>query len=408
MLALAARRQPPAVAASVAIALCAGSASAQTRPAPLPPPPQGDSVAPGLEPDADDRAAIDQASELLATGRPDEAQRVLQPRVARGGFTPGSYAALPVLDRLARRMALQPPSMLRDAAASSGDDRPRDDRTPGPRAGFEGFTLYAGAIVYGAFTGVWIDVMAGIDSASAAVWIPLLLGGAGAGAAYLAERQGGTLRRGRPAAMSTGMNLGAIGGLCLGIWGADNEGWDEKGVFTSTWLGATLGVGAGLALSVATDSSPAAASFVGSGGYFGAGFGLITAISLEIESEWWPITALIGEGVGVGLTAALAGTLRPATSQVRWMDLGIIAGGALGGGIAVLIFDATNIDSPLLPLTIVELGMLGGGIAGYLLGAPSQRSAASSSAAPSRFAMHPAISPTPGGAQLSLSFPNLL
>ncbi|MDO9021743.1 MAG: hypothetical protein Q8S73_45375 [Deltaproteobacteria bacterium] len=373
-------------------------------PPPPPPPPDGVSLqCPSCEPGPDDRRAIDAAIDLMANGRADAARQVLQPRLT--GVSPWgrSYTSLAVLDRLATRMA----------ATSSGaadPEAPSVDEVNQPRGSLEAVSLYASAITLGLGTGVWLDVMFEVDDVRAAVSIPLLLGGVGAGALYLAERSSGPIRRGRGTAMSNGFVLGLTAGTLLGVYGGNELRWKARGVATTIWAGAVLGGGLGYVLGAVAESRPASASFVGSGGLWGAVLGLTAAGLVDLDSDAIPIAGLVGEVVGAGAAAALTGILRPAESQVRWMDLGVFSGGLVGVGLSVLVFADSVDDSLIGPALVVQAGMIGGGVLGYVLGRPTPTAGASgrSTAARDRFAMTPSIGPTPGGAQVLLSLPNLL
>lgn len=392
----------------LAVALAAGlttrAASAQTSPdeAPPPPPPAAQTQTlqcPACVPDDAARVAIDRASELMAQGRAAEARQVLRPRLSGTNPWARSYDALSVLDRLAVRLAAAPAPTTPTALT-----------TPQSRDGLEAASVYTSAILLGVGTGVWIDAMAEIDDVRAAVIAPLLLGGVGAGALYLGERLNGPLRRGRGTAMSNGVLLGALAGTLFGAWGGSQEDWSGRAIASTVWGGAVLGLGVGLGAGALTDITPAAASFVGSGGIWGSLFGLGVAMIADVDSDGYLLGALTGELAGVALGAALTGTLRPTEAQVHWMDLGFLSGGLVGTGLAVLIFANTDLDSPALPAAVVEASLIGGGILGYVLGRPRAPSSPSpvTASARDRFRVHPAVAPTQGGGVLMLSMPQLL
>lgn len=391
----------------LAVALTAGltarAARAQTTPDEVPPPPPPAAQTqtlqcPACVPDDASRVAIDQATELMAQGRAAEARRVLRPRLSGTSPWPRSYDALSVLDRLAVRLAAAPPSTT-----------PTELAPPRSRDGLEAASVYTSAILLGVGTGIWIDVMAEVDDTRAAVIAPLLLGGAGAGAVYLGERLNGSLRRGHGTAMSNGVLLGALAGSLFGAWGGSAERWSGRAVASTVWGGAMLGLGAGLGAGAITDITPAAASFVGSGGIWGSLFGLGVAMIADVDADGYLLGALTGELAGVALGAALTGTLRPTEAQVHWMDLGFLSGGLIGTGLAVLIFANTDLDSPALPAAVVEASLIGGGILGYVLGRPrTSASRAVTASARDRFRVQPTVAPTQGGGMLMLSMPQLL
>lgn len=391
------------LALSTLLSLLPASALAQTPPPDAPPPPPGAPAlqCPVCEPDAADQRAIDQASELIVGGRAAEAQRVLQPRLAGQSPWGRSYSSLAVLDRLATRLAIQA------SEPAPGATTPVDE-TRQPRGGVEAAGLYTSAILLGIGTGVWLDVMFDIDEVQAAVVLPLVLGGAGAAGLYLAERAGGPIRRGRGAAMSNGFLLGLGAGALLGAYGGEELRWESEGVMTSIWGGAVLGAGLGYAFGALAESRPASASFVGSGGLWGGLFGATVGGLVNADFEDVLLAGLVGEVVGAGATAALAATLHPGEAQVRWMDLGVLSGGLVGGGLAVLFFGDSDLDSLTAPMLIVEAGMIGGGVLGYVLGRPSSPANPTRTASRGRFEAHASVAPTAGGAQVMLSMPNLL
>ncbi len=384
------------------LSLAPALANAQTLPtppdAPPPPPPATTLQCPACEPDAADQHAIDEAAELIATGRAAEAQRVLQARLAGQSPWGRSYSSLSVLDRLATRLATRPL-----AAAPA----PATDEGQQARGSVEAVSLYTSAILLGIGTGVWADVMFEIEDIRGAVVMPLLFGGAAAGAMYLAERAGGPIRRGRGTAMSNGFLLGVTGGTLLGFYGGNELRWQGRAVASSIWGGAVLGAGLGYGLGALAEVRPASASFVGSGGLWGAVFGLTVAGVVNADSDDIPLAGMVGEVVGAGAAAALAGVLRPAEAQVRWMDLGIFSGGLVGLGLSVLLFADSSERSLTAPALVVDAAMIGGGVLGYVLGRPATL-AARRTASRDRLATTPSIAPLPGGAQVTLSLPNLL
>lgn len=390
------------VASSLAL-LAPSLAAAQTPPEPPPPPPPAEPTTlqcEACQPSAEDQRVIDEASDLIARGRAADAQRVLRPRLAGQSPWARPYGSLSVLDRLATRLATAP-------STSTSALAPAEDPNQ-PRGGVEAAGLYASAITFGIGTGVWLDVMLDVEDIRLAVIAPLVLGGAGAGLLFLAEHNSGPIRRGRGTAMSNGYALGIVGGLLLGVYGGDELRWSARAVATSIWGGAALGAGLGYGLGALAEVRPASASFVGSGGLWGAVFGMTVAGLVDADGDDVPIAGMVGEVVGAGAAAALAGVLRPAEAQVRWMDLGVFSGGLLGVGVAVLIFGEDRYSTLVGPALCVEAGMVAGGVLGYVLGRPRADAPARTASASSRFAAVPSIAPLPGGAQATLSLPNLL
>jgi hypothetical protein len=374
----------------------------------LPPPPP---LAPGL--DSQQRALADQASDMIAQGRAEDAQVMLDAHLSRNTYD--AYATLPVLRRLAARMSTQPTRSL--LASPEHSDR---------RNTFELLELYWLGFGYGLGTGIFVDVQAEVENLRGAVWLPVLFAGGGIAAAYLIDH-GHPIRRGRASSANTGMLLGL--GFAAALAGQIDEdlsrarpfdcGWgasttcdwrdydlSSKEVASIAWLGATIGLGAGLGLGVLTDATPGDASFVFAGGVWGSALGLLANAAGESD-DGYGLAAMIGMGIGATGTAIGAHFLRPSESQVRWTNLGAVAGSLLGAAVGVL--PDTRLRDPTLFCMAISAGILGGGIAGFVLGRPSQSTPTSMPLARvDRFRAEPSVSPVAGGAVMQLNFPHLL
>ncbi len=361
---------------ALCLALCLGawSAAAQT------------------PPERSERQACDEASSLLAEGRFVDARALLDAELSRRQIDPASTHALAVLRRLADAMerraapALPPPPPAPPPPARVDE-----------RAGLEAATLYATTVGYGLATGAWLDAQLEITELKAVVWIPLVGAGAGVVAAYLADNPR-SIRRGVPTAMGAGLTLGLLGGAALGVQGWRTGEWGVATMATSAWAGATVGLGAGLGLALLADPSPAAGAFALSGGLWGALLGFMTGYAVGDEEHYGSF-ALAGEAIGVAGAVAASVALRPTHAQVRWMDLGVLAGGLVGAGIGVLLLREDR--APFA--AAVELGMVGGGVAGFLFGASRAGGARSAAGLARGLALRPAVVPIEGGAVVLLT-----
>lgn len=390
----------------LALTLAASRAVAQEGPAPSwgPPPPAAAAA------EAGDQAAIDEASAAIVAGRPEEARRVLDARLPGRSLPP--YATIPTLHRIATQMSLRAPQM---------ELPPAPRASQGARGGGEAFTLYSTLFAWGVGTGIYIDVLAELDDARTALWVPILTAAAGITGAWLMDRT--PMRRGRPSGIASGLVLGAGFSTLLmtqlnedrvydrcetvtyggGSFSACDE--DEKLMITTVWLGATLGMGAGYALAALTDAPPAHINFVTSTGLWGGVLGVGVALATE-DSDHIGTAGMLGEAIGIGAGAAIAATLHPSESQTRWMSLGVLGGGLLGAGIAVI--PSSEYESLAIPVMITEVGMIAGGVAGYLLGTPDRAATPARTARLDRLRMEPSIAPTRGGAVVGVNLPNLL
>ncbi len=278
---------------------------------------------------------------------------------------------------------------------------------PPARSTGEGVGVYAAAIALGVGAGAAITELADIDDTFPALAVPAALGGVGAGAMYLAERLGGPMRPGRGAAMSNGVLVGLTAGTLLGMYGDFRLRWDSALVVSSVAGGAALGAVVGYGLGAALDARPASASLVGSGGLWGAALGLSVGLMADVRENDYPIAGMVGQLVGVGAAAALAGTLRPTEAQVRWMDVGVLLGAVAITAPTIALASGSYVSSLVVPGVLAGAAMIGGGILGYTLSRPSPV-AAPRTAARDRFSSTLSIAPLPGGAQVMLSLPNLL
>ncbi|MBI5515686.1 MAG: hypothetical protein HY909_18030 [Deltaproteobacteria bacterium] len=411
--------RPRARAWLLAAGLWGAGASAQTAPGAAasqgaaPPPPPDDAASSANDPAW--REAVDEATRLLAAGRVTEARALLRRALEGRALDPTGYDALAVLQRLADAMDLSAPADS-DPAPGPADAR----RGPAPRSSFELVTLYGTGLAFGGGTGLWVDALAEIDNARAGVWIPLLGAGLGVLGAYALDR-GEPLRAGRATAMNTGMLLGAAAGLSVALQHHDSidietdrcfgtgslacdarfsDRWRARGIATSMWLGAGLGLGLGYGVSALTDSSPGSASYVLSAGAWGGLLGLFAGILGRFDNSlgaFW----LAGSGVGTAAALATAHVLRPTQAQTRWLDLGVLGGGLLGLGAAVLVDQ--NLSDRVVPLALIELGMVGGGLTAFLL----SRSLDARGRARTRAHHVPGVLPLTGGGLVTVTFTDL-
>lgn len=372
----------------LALVLFASSARAQTAP----------TAPPAAVAERSEREVCDAVEAMLAASQFADARALLDDEIARRGVDLRSTSPLAVLRRLTDAMeqraapALPPPPPTAPPAPTPAPTGHQDDRTT-----LEAVSLYATTVSYGLVTGAWLNAQFDISDLKAAPWIPLVGAGAGVVAAYLADNPR-AIRRGVPTAMGAGLTLGLLGGAALGVQGWRTGQWGVPTMGTVVWTGATVGLGAGVGLALLTDAQPGVSSFVLSGGFWGAVLGFMTAYAVDDDKHFGSF-ALAGEAIGVAASAATAGLLHPTHAQVRWMDLGVLAGGLVGTGLGMLLLREER--APFA--ATVQLGMIGGGVAGFLLGASRGGNTQGASGLAHGLAMHPAVVPLDGGAMLLLT-----
>lgn len=203
-------------------------------------------------------------------------------------------------------------------------------------AGEMGF-LYATSTLYGIGTGVWIDALAKIDDPGPAVILPLVFGAAMPIGVYLWDSQGGPLHRGVPAAISTGLTLGAVEGLAIAgtQWQygrGDGSDWTFKTQASVTWAAATIGGVGGWAFGELARPDPHSMGFVVSG----AGWGAISGsfLGIAVSGRDWKdgasVAGLIGYNVGMLGAGALSLAYKPSWESQKYMWLGYGAGALAG------------------------------------------------------------------------------
>ncbi len=280
------------------------------------------------------------------------------------------YHPLRVLGRLARAMrGAEPaaPSRVPGARAEPRVDRPRGTIDSG-----EAVVLFQLGAAYGLTLGAWGAVglrgpdATADDAPALTVVLPVLGAGAGVVVAALVDARR-DVRRGRVYAANAGFYLGLLGALGAQLLPegalADANSFERASAF----LGAgTAGLGLGIAAAHATDSMPGSASFVLSGGVWGAFIGAtLDRAFRESGRAEGAVGLLVGEAIGAGAAMLTAHALSPTPSQTRWLDLGALLGGLTGA----LLFSST--DSAQTASLASALGCVGGGALGFILGAPA-------------------------------------
>jgi hypothetical protein len=365
--------------------------------APAPAPPDGpDELPPPPSDEVARSRVIDGAVERLARWDEAGARGLLD-----GAFDPATAAspAGPVL-RTLRQVARGGVTVGTPTMTEAGFPPPAPllpERPPGTIEGFEVLTLYVATASYGLMLGTWGGLAATDDRRNALrVVLPLAGLTAGIAGAIVLDRSR-AVRRGRGYAFNAGFVLGGIAGTGALLYAQPDETRDGWAIASA---GATLGIGAGLALAHVVDALPGTVNWVTSAGLWGSvvGVGLSLATDTRTRNESVASGLLVGEGVGVVLAMLTAAALRPTPAQTRWVDVGALLGGLLGASLGA------GGESGAAAGIGMAVGVLGGGAIAWFVAAPGeadrdaylQRSASRS--LPLRFG----VSPLPGGAMLSV------
>jgi len=147
--------------------------------------------------------------------------------------------------------------------------------------------------------------------------------------------------RGMPAAISTGLLIGA--GEGLGVWSYqfttanEDDAWAFRGLARASALGSTLGGAAGYALAVFQEPDPETSVLLGSGAIWGGvigsmiGYGATEGgIGFGEANDGASLGGLIGYNLGLGAAAAVSAFYVPSWDNLGWMWIGGGIGAAAG------------------------------------------------------------------------------
>jgi hypothetical protein len=246
-------------------------------------------------------------------------------------------------------------------------------RGPEPASALEIGTLYGFSAGYGVGTGVWLDAELGIDDPGMRFLPPVILGlGAPVGVFFLDRPR---MPRGMPAAIATGMAIGAGEGIGIAsyqyVTAKEGDGWGFRGFSRSIFIGSTVGTALGTAAAFTMGPSPKTSLLLGSG----VGWGMVigTAFgygSTRARSEFGEandsasLGGLIGYNAGLAGAAALSMVWVPSYTSLAWMWLGF--GGGAVVSLPVYLFYAGGDHDPRRGLifqgTAATLGLVAGAV----------------------------------------------
>lgn len=224
--------------------------------------------------------------------------------------------------------------------------------TSNKRSGTEITLLYTTAAVYGVGMGVWFGAEAKIKDPGLFLIAPAILGVAAPVGVYFLDQP--SLPRGLPAAIASGMVIGAAEGIGIAsyqfVHANAQDAWGFRGLSRATAIGATLGGAGGFALGYLQEPSPKSSLLTTSAAAWGAaigamyGYGASSAgIGYGRANDSAALGGLIGLNVGVAAAAGLSTVYIPSYKALEYMWLGAGAGAAIS--LPVYIAYAAS-DSP--------------------------------------------------------------
>jgi hypothetical protein len=262
---------------------------------------------------------------------------------------------------------------------------------------------------------VWLDVEAEIENPGLALIMPALFGAAAPLGVLIADYAVGDFKRGVPAALATGMWLGA--GLGFGVWAvqsatsSSSDEWGFKGLGRAAFVGSVVGgIGGGVAGGL-LEPSPRTSLFMlsatGWGSMVGAAFGgAASSGDWKSANDAVSVGGLIGYGVGLLGSAGAAIPWTPTWGQIgaMWAGFGI---GAAATTPIYLVYLALPDADPRTGLVAQGIGALIGIGAGALLG-PRDRGDNEFSSSHPPFAELLGVSPMPLNGGLGVQATGLL
>ena len=278
------------------------------------------------------------------------------------------------------------------------------------RSGTEITVLYSAAAVYGVGMGVWLGAEAKIKDPGLFLIAPAVLGVGAPLGVYLLDNP--SLPRGMPAAIATGMVIGAGEGIGISSYqfvsATSADAWGFRGLSRATAIGATLGGVGGFALGYLQEPSPKSSLLTTSGvlwgGAVGAMFGYGASgkgLGYGRANDSAALGGLIGFNVGLAAAAGLSTVYIPSYRALSYMWIGA----GVGAAVSLPVYLAyAGKDSPPAKRGLVFSGTATtvGIVAGALIAGAGSDSADSESTSHFAHLDYVIPMPTAHGAELSI------
>jgi hypothetical protein len=248
--------------------------------------------------------------------------------------------------------------------------------TSNDRTDLEIFSLYGVSAAYGVGIGVWFSSELDIEDPGVFLIPPAVLGvAAPVGVWFLDEP---SMPRGMPAAIASGMLIGAGEGIGIAsyqfVTAEEDDEWGFKGLSRATALGATAGGVAGYAFGYYLEPSPKSSVLMTSSVLWGTTIGALygygaseAGVGYGLANDSAGLGGLVGYNVGLVASAALSTVYVPSWDQLAWMWLG----GGIGAAVSlpIFLFYAGDEGPPakrgfLFTATTTTLGIAAGAIFG--------------------------------------------
>jgi hypothetical protein len=199
-----------------------------------------------------------------------------------------------------------------------------------PSSALEIGYLYVTATAYGVGTGIWLDAEIPIEDPGLRFIPPVLLGAVAPLVVFLADHP--PMNRGMPAAIATGMIIGAGEGLGITSYQwvsskAEDE-WGFRALARAELIGGLVGGAGGWALAYFLKPSPKTSMFIASatswGTIIGSQFGGGASNGTWGEAnDTVSLSGLIGFNVGLASAVTVSVFFTPSWNQLKWMWIGM-------------------------------------------------------------------------------------
>jgi hypothetical protein len=182
--------------------------------------------------------------------------------------------------------------------------------------------------------GIWISTEVGFDDPALFMIAPAVLGVAAPVGVYFFDRP--KLKRGVPAAISTGALIGAAEGL--GVWSyqvvhaREQDEWGFRGLARAEAIGSTLGAAGGFALGYLQSPSPKSSLLMSSSVLWGTAVGSMFGYGATAAGQGYgqsndgaALGGLIGLNVGLAAAAGVSTVYIPSYKSLgaMWLGAGI-------------------------------------------------------------------------------------
>jgi len=233
-------------------------------------------------------------------------------------------------------------------------------------------SLYIGSIAYGVGSGIALVPFTDPGSAAELILPMLGLAGGSAGVVYLLDSSF-ELDYGVPQSISAGLSIGLFEGLAWTFWHYSSvrseDEWSDKTIAALLWGSTTAGAVIGGVVGDRVGTSPGRAAFIETAARWTGLTVALASAALPGSDSKKDDAGFLGGAIGLTVGAAAGYFLgeehSPSVARSRFVDLGGIAGGLVGGGLYLSAAGQSSEARPMLLSTASGIAV-GVGLSWYL------------------------------------------